>query len=184
MSTEITPTEEVFVIIKGYENYSISTHGRVRRETPGINTVPGQFKNIQLNKKTGYTHCKVSGSEGKKSVAVHRLVAETFIPNPNNYREVDHIDRDKTNNHVDNLRWVTRWENMANLGTHRSMKSILAFPPGSESPLTFECVGHAARVISRLTGLTYHASGICNVLIKPNYTHYKGWKFTYASTEN
>lgn len=44
---------------------------------------------------------------------VHRLVAETFIENPNNLSDVDHIDCNKENNNVDNLRWVTREENMA-----------------------------------------------------------------------
>jgi hypothetical protein len=48
----------------------------------------------------------------KKSI--HQLVAETFIPNPNNYTEIDHIDRNKRNNSKDNLRWVTRSENMNN----------------------------------------------------------------------
>ena len=44
--------------------------------------------------------------------SVHKLVAETFISNPNNYTEVDHIDRNKQNNKVSNLRWVTHQENM------------------------------------------------------------------------
>lgn len=43
--------------------------------------------------------------------AVHRLVAEEFIPNPDILGYVDHIDNDKTNNHVNNLRWVTNQEN-------------------------------------------------------------------------
>ena len=46
---------------------------------------------------------------------VHRLVAETFIPNPYRLSEIDHINRDKTNNHVSNLRWVTRKDNMTNI---------------------------------------------------------------------
>ncbi|MFZ4411460.1 MAG: HNH endonuclease signature motif containing protein [Bacteroidales bacterium] len=46
---------------------------------------------------------------------IHRLVAEAFIPNPNNYKYVDHIDRDKMNNTVENLRWVTAKENTDNL---------------------------------------------------------------------
>lgn len=49
----------------------------------------------------------------QKKVNIHRLVAETFIPNPNNYSDVDHIDRNKHNNSVSNLRWVSRLENMS-----------------------------------------------------------------------
>ena len=48
----------------------------------------------------------------KKSI--HQLVAQTFIPNPNNYTEIDHIDRNKKNNSKNNLRWITRSENMSN----------------------------------------------------------------------
>jgi hypothetical protein len=44
----------------------------------------------------------------------HRLVAESFLPNPNNYSEVDHIDTNKTNNHVSNLRWASRSMNQLN----------------------------------------------------------------------
>lgn len=44
----------------------------------------------------------------------HRLVAESFIPNPNNYSEVDHIDTNKTNNYVSNLRWASRSMNQLN----------------------------------------------------------------------
>ena len=45
--------------------------------------------------------------------AIHRLVAEAWIPNPDNLSDVDHIDGDRYNNHVDNLRWVTHGENIA-----------------------------------------------------------------------
>lgn len=43
----------------------------------------------------------------------HRLIAETLIPNPNDYKEIDHTDRNKQNNCKDNLKWTTRFENMS-----------------------------------------------------------------------
>ena len=49
---------------------------------------------------------------------IHRLVAELFIPNPENKTEVDHIDGNKLNNDVSNLRWVSRKENMNNPSTY------------------------------------------------------------------
>lgn len=50
----------------------------------------------------------------QSSTLVHRLIAETFIPNPDNKPEIDHIDSDTSNNAVSNLRWVTRSENLKN----------------------------------------------------------------------
>jgi len=50
----------------------------------------------------------------KRNMRVHRLVAETFLPNDNNLPEVDHIDRNRINNDISNLRWVSRSENMIN----------------------------------------------------------------------
>lgn len=58
----------------------------------------------------GYLGVKVSN----KTYLVHRLVAETFIPNPGGLPEIDHINRDKTANMVQNLRWATRSDNLRN----------------------------------------------------------------------
>lgn len=177
----ICQSPEEFRTIQGFENYAVSNHGRIMRIKAGPNAEVGTFKKIQYNKKTGYGHVKVTGSLGKRSMSIHRLVAEAFLENPNNHREIDHIDRDKTNNCVENLRWCTRWENMSNLGTKRSMRPILAFPPDGSEPMQFECIRYAAKEISGLTGLIYSPQGIVNVLSKSAYTHYKKWKFSYAS---
>lgn len=56
---------------------------------------------------SGYMVCTLNS----KSKNVHRIIAQCFVPNPDNKPEVNHIDGDKLNNHKDNLEWVTRSEN-------------------------------------------------------------------------
>lgn len=65
--------------------------------------------------KTGYRVVGLStnGLGRTKTKSIHRLIAERFIPNPSNYREVDHIDGDRSNNAVSNLRWCTHKQNMS-----------------------------------------------------------------------
>ena len=61
----------------------------------------------------------------RKKYCVHRLVALAFIPNPNNYPEIDHIDGNLENNRADNLRWVTRQQNELNPITRKRLSSSL-----------------------------------------------------------
>lgn len=63
--------------------------------------------------KDGYL--KARGQDGKRRIDlfVHRLVARAFIPNPNNYDTVDHIDCNKEHNYINNLQWMSRSDNTA-----------------------------------------------------------------------
>ena len=87
--------------------YEVSDLGRVRTNSqrPGLLTLTIQ--------KSGYRYAMIEMHNGKpKNCRVHRLVAQHFIPNPNNLPEVNHIDGDKANNQVSNLEWCTRSHNV------------------------------------------------------------------------
>ena len=73
--------------------------------------------------KSGYERVILyDGCGGYKNKQIHRLVAEAFIPNPDNKPQVDHIDCVRTNNVVNNLRWVTFRENNLNPKTYQKYK--------------------------------------------------------------
>jgi hypothetical protein len=95
--------EEIWKPINNYPNYNVSNLGNI--------------KNIKTNKllkilcKDGYNNISLKHNELKKSFKIHRLVALAFIENPENKSDVNHKDKNKLNNHVSNLEWMTRKEN-------------------------------------------------------------------------
>jgi hypothetical protein len=112
--------------IENYPNYIIYNTGLVY-----------SMKNQQYlefcDNGNGYKVINLYNNGKQKSSYVHRLVAKHFVPNPNNYKYVDHIDRNKDNNHYTNLRWVTASENTKNIaGQSRysvSREGIIHRPP-------------------------------------------------------
>lgn len=96
-----------------YKGYFISNFGNFQGRS-------GKIIKLILNKNTGYygSCIKPNGRKGKaKSLKIHRLVAEAFIPNPKNLPQVNHKDGNKLNNHVSNLEWCTNQDN--HLHAHR-----------------------------------------------------------------
>lgn len=89
--------------VKCYEGlYDVSSYGNIRRLLKN-----GKIKPIKLvTTQSGYVVVTLC-NKGQRVVAVHRLVAEAFIPNPDNLPQVNHKDEDKTNNNVENLEWCT-----------------------------------------------------------------------------
>lgn len=94
--------------IVGYDGrYSVTEDGRV------YSNVTGRWMKLQRHP-MGYLFVSLTlrdGSGKKRSHLVHRLVAEAFIPNPDDKPTVNHLNGDKTRNHVSNLEWATHSEN-------------------------------------------------------------------------
>ena len=102
--------------IENFPNYLIYPDGRVYSKyydkflRPGIGT-------------TGYYLVILCNHGKRQTCKVHRLVAMHYIPNPENKCDVDHKNRDKLDNRVENLRWATRTENCQNKGHNKANKS-------------------------------------------------------------
>lgn len=115
---------EIWKPVKGYEGvYEVSNLGRVRRLWP----ISGHYR--MLNPFPRYKHPRdymavnLSSDNKMKTMSVHRLVAEAFIPNPDGLTQVNHKDENKRNNCVDNLEWCDCSYNV-NYGTGIERRSL------------------------------------------------------------
>ena len=101
---------EIWKEIKNYEGlYEVSSYGNVR----SLNykrTYQAKILKTRINRH-GYEVVDLSKDGVRKTCQVHRLVAETFLSNPEEFDTVDHIDSNKTNNHLNNLQWMSRGDN-------------------------------------------------------------------------
>lgn len=102
--------DEIWKDVEGYEGiYKVSSLGNVKKLNYKNS---GKEQNISLcNDADGYLLVNLRLNNKSKSKRVHRLVAQAFIPNPDNKPQVNHIDGDKQNNKIENLEWVTPLEN-------------------------------------------------------------------------
>lgn len=115
---------EIWKDVVGYEgSYQVSNLGRVKRikHTTKNYFFSERIVNQYVNM-NGYMMAPLSKDGKDKHKAVHRLVAQAFIPNPNNLQCVNHKDENKQNNNVENLEWCTKKYN-TNYGTMKERKS-------------------------------------------------------------
>lgn len=179
---------EVWKKIDGYDNYEVSNTGKVRThnwKNQGIT------REMSPSRSRGYLQVNLFKNNKQKCCRIHRLVAIAFIPNPNNLREVNHIDGNKENNSVENLEWCTREENLehehrtglgdrAREGLIRSFearrKAVIAIPQNGEAEMEFESIQEAGR------RLEINATKICSCL-KGRAKTAKGYVFKYKEEE-
>lgn len=152
--------QEIWKDIPNYENLylasnlgrikSISNPKRIKILKPSISN--GGYQKIQLYK------------GGKcKTLYVHRLIALTFIPNPNNKEEVNHIDGNKFNNNANNLEWVSRSENQLHaIKTGLREPSPMTGRKGELNPLSKEILQYSldGALIKKWKGI----SNVCRTL--------------------
>lgn len=166
-----------------YINYYVSNTGLIKNDR-------GRIMKAYPNPVSGYLIIRLFTSCGvSKAYYVHKLVAETFIPNPNKYSEVNHKNEVRTDNRVENLEWCTHKYNQ-NYGNHnnrvsesqrKSKKSkripvIVILPNGSEK------YAHSLREAEEITG--WNRSTIQRRLENPNVIFDKNtYKFKYASNK-
>ncbi len=158
--------EELWKPVSGYEGlYEVSNHGRMR--SLARNTTSGKILSPVFTWQ-GYARVHLWKNGKAKYHAVHRIVAEAFIPNPEGKPMVNHIDENKSNNHAGNLEWVTHIENCYHgTGIQRMSKALTNHPRKSKQVAMYTkdgemiCVFPSLREAERKTGILHRGISFC-----------------------
>ena len=107
--------------IKNYPNYLIFRNGAVLSK--GFDKWhPPRFLKPIVNQQTGYYYVCLYKDKKSQHIYIHRLIGLHYIDNPNNKKYIDHIDRNKLNNNINNLRWASASENNYNKNKYKLRK--------------------------------------------------------------
>lgn len=135
-------------------------------------------KYLSKTLRNGYEKLTLFNKDKCKTFVVHRLVANAFIPNPENKLEVNHKDGNKLNNHISNLEWNTRMENyqhaVENNLAFRNPKTVYQYDLKGNFIKKWDCLVDIERELGFSIG---HISNICNK--KYNKKYYKDFIWTY-----
>ena len=154
---------EYWKFVYGYPHLIVSNTGKVRSLL-----LDREIKPFVSNR--GYLRVALCKGKQHKYVHVHRLVAEAFIPNPNGYTDVDHIDGNKLNNNVDNLQWLSRGDNIRKAGNKRNQGAIPVICV--ETGKVYHSISEAAREL-------HITPAIISAIAKGEYKSYHKLHFKY-----
>jgi hypothetical protein len=133
-------SDEIWKPIQGFEGlYEISNYGRVK-SIGSYNACKRGIMNPMVDL-DGYLHVRLYNDGISKDISVHRLVAIAFIPNPNNYKYVNHKDENTMNNSVTNLEWCTNSYNLI----YSIGKKIAQYSKNGKLIKTFNSIADASR---------------------------------------
>lgn len=159
---------EIWKPIEGFGHWQVSNFGRIRSGKTGRVLKQGTTR-------LGYKHIVRIIDDRVKSVQVHRIVAIAFLGHPcGNRNEINHIDGNKANNHVSNLEWVSRQENMEHawsngLIKHQPSQSVVRFTPEARKE-TVDVMNKGNK--SGFKGVTQHGSKWrATISLKGKQTH-------------
>ena len=143
--------------IKGYEGYyKINKNGEVfslerKVKFRDFEITVNYKKKKQTKLKTGYYAVGLWKDNNQKLVTIHSLLAETFIPNPNNYKCINHIDGNKENNNLENLEWCSQSHNVQHAydnGLAKTNKKVMCVETG----IVYKSIAEAARMVGKPKG--------------------------------
>jgi hypothetical protein len=142
----IKPKSDDFVIIstkiKNYDisNYEINSYGQVRN-------ILNKKKILLTQNHKGYECFGLHPKNTTKSVRyfIHQLVGHTFISNPNNLPMINHIDKNRSNNHVSNLEWINNRDNII----HSSGKKVGQYSLNNELIKVYRCIADACKTFGK-----------------------------------
>ena len=181
---------EIWKAVQGYEGrYEISNLGRVKSLNYNHTKKPKIL--APKHHSSGYDTVTLCNNGIHKNKPIHKLVADAFIPNPNNLPQVNHIDGDKSHYSVDNLEWVSASDNVRHAiknglrrpfvsdngfgATHIHRRAVYQFSMDGELIQRWECISDASREYS------CRPSSIVNCCQGRNKS-LRGYKWSYSPT--
>lgn len=181
--------EEIWKDIPGYEGlYQASSLGRIK-SLDRIVTYSNRNKHIHKGKiliqselTGGYLYVFLSKKGKVKSCRVHRLVAASFIPNPNNLPQVNHLDKNRKNNSFLNLQWCTGSENQIHSfenGRSHDTKRLIEANKKAIAVIKDGKIIHTFKSLKECCKSLGMVNSCIRRVIKGERKHYLGYKFQY-----